>query len=92
MSLGSTSRRVYRPIPSASISRSWTATEKLSNMLEHEDILKWCNEGERVDMINQTNQVSAGTPLSPCLIFTAHSVACEGVRTWDERARECVRE
>jgi hypothetical protein len=69
-----------------------TATEKLSNMLEHEDILKWCNEGERVDMINQTNQVSAGTPLSPCLIFTAHSVACEGVRTWDERARECVRE
>eukprot|EP00802_Teleaulax_amphioxeia_P001616 Tamp_01618.p3 GENE.Tamp_01618~~Tamp_01618.p3 ORF type:complete len:510 (-),score=134.29 Tamp_01618:2953-4482(-) len=34
-----------------------TATEKLSNMLEHEDILKWCNEGERVDMINQTNQV-----------------------------------
>lgn len=42
-----------------------TATEKLSNMLECEDILKWCNEGERVDMINQTNQVSACTTKSP---------------------------
>ena len=33
------------------------ATEKLSDMLECEDIMKWCNEDERVDMINQTNQV-----------------------------------
>ena len=28
------------------------ATEKLSDMLECEDIMKWCNEDERVDMIN----------------------------------------
>ena len=34
------------------------ATEKLSNMLECEDIMKWCNEAERVEMINQTIQVS----------------------------------
>ena len=33
------------------------ATEKLSDMLESEEILKWCEEKERVDMINQTNQV-----------------------------------
>ena len=33
------------------------ATEKLSNMLECEDIMKWCNEVERVEMINQTIQV-----------------------------------
>jgi len=53
-------------------------------MLEHEDILKWCNEGERVDMVSQTNQVggSACIPISPCLIFIAHSVVCWGVRTW----------
>ena len=37
------------------------ATEKLSNMLECEEILKWCNEGDRVEMINQTNQVSTYT-------------------------------
>ena len=38
------------------------ATEKLSNMLEGEDILKWCDEKERVAMINQTNQVCFPIP------------------------------
>ena len=33
------------------------STEKLSNMLESDDIMVWCNEKERVEMINQTNQV-----------------------------------
>ncbi len=33
------------------------ATEKLSNMLEQEDVIRWCEESERVQMINQTNQV-----------------------------------
>mmetsp|Transcript_18645 Transcript_18645/g.45859 ORF Transcript_18645/g.45859 Transcript_18645/m.45859 type:complete len:553 (-) Transcript_18645:95-1753(-) len=33
------------------------AVEKLSNMLEQEDVIRWCEELERVQMINQTNQV-----------------------------------
>mmetsp|Transcript_50785 Transcript_50785/g.158688 ORF Transcript_50785/g.158688 Transcript_50785/m.158688 type:complete len:584 (+) Transcript_50785:83-1834(+) len=33
------------------------ATEKLSNMLETEDVIKWCDPEDRVEMINQTNQV-----------------------------------
>ena len=41
------------------------ATEKLSDMLECEDIMKWCNEDERVDMINQTNQVHGMPDCSP---------------------------
>ena len=40
------------------------ATEKLSNMLETEDIMKWCNEVDRVEMINQTNQVHLHTGLA----------------------------
>ena len=40
------------------------ATEKLSNMLETEDIMKWCNEVDRVEMINQTNQVHLHTALA----------------------------
>ena len=48
------------------------ATEKLSNMLESDDILKWCEEKERVEMINQTNQVHQAaacclTPRHACL-------------------------
>mmetsp|Transcript_49385 Transcript_49385/g.116377 ORF Transcript_49385/g.116377 Transcript_49385/m.116377 type:complete len:602 (+) Transcript_49385:258-2063(+) len=33
------------------------ATERLSNMIESEEIIKWCEENERVLMINQTNMV-----------------------------------
>lgn len=33
------------------------STEKLSNMLENDDIMVWCNEKERLEMISQTNQV-----------------------------------
>ena len=33
------------------------ATEKLSNMLESEDVIRWCKEDDQIDMINQTNQV-----------------------------------
>jgi len=49
------------------------ATEKLSNMLESEDIMKWCNEGERVEMINQTIQVP--TPFHLFLILH-HACTC----------------
>ena len=33
------------------------ATEKLSNMLESDDVIRWCKEDDQIDMINQTNQV-----------------------------------
>ena len=33
------------------------ATEKLSNLLECEDVLKWCDEQERIVLISQTSEV-----------------------------------
>lgn len=40
------------------------ATERLSNMIESEEIIKWCEENERVLMINQTNMVPPRYPSS----------------------------
>ncbi len=56
------------------------ATEKLSNMLETEDIMKWCNAVDRVEMINQTNQVHLHTGLA-CMQTRKHTQAHEHTST-----------
>lgn len=47
-------------------------TEKLSNMLEDEEVTRWCKDSERIEMISQTNQVKLQQPYANEAFMTLH--------------------